>query len=196
MGHSIGAYILLQLVSALGGQVLQGALLFPTIERMANTPKGSVVTPLLRYLRWLSPLATIPLYYLLPLRLKAALTSFAFRGKEVPDCAMRATLRLVSPMTVANALYMGHTEMQGVREADHRLIDTHKHKLMFYYGREDHWCPRDFYEEMKKRHPGVDIRLCKHGFDHAFVLEQSVPMARVVYEWLKEKEPALFVDWP
>ena len=55
VGHSIGAYIILHMMTKFGSErIWMAALLFPTIERMAISPKGSVLTPLLRYLGWMA----------------------------------------------------------------------------------------------------------------------------------------------
>lgn len=53
-------------------QVVKAVLLFPTIERMAETPQGKVMTPVLCQLRYL---AYLPLFLLslLPERVKAGL---------------------------------------------------------------------------------------------------------------------------
>jgi predicted alpha/beta hydrolase family esterase len=51
IGHSIGCYMILKLLDDLEShQVLRCFMLFPTIERMAESPKGQVATPLLKYL--------------------------------------------------------------------------------------------------------------------------------------------------
>ena len=123
IGHSIGAYIILEIMSEIGAdRILQSVLLFPTIERMAATPQGSRVTPLLRYFRWLVPLAALPLYYLTPMRFKSMLTSFMSRNQDVPGCAVKATLRLVTPSCASNILYMGLTEMRGAAHSPPRSV--------------------------------------------------------------------------
>lgn len=54
IGHSIGCYIILQIMERMqSDQLVNGILLFPTIERMSSTPQGKVMTPVLRYGRWL-----------------------------------------------------------------------------------------------------------------------------------------------
>ena len=65
-------------------------------------------------------------------------------------------------------------------------------KLMFYYGMSEHWCPLEYANDMKATHPNVDIRICKRGFEHAFVLTSSVSMAEVLWEWFLEKLPDIF----
>ncbi len=170
-------------------QITQAVLLFPTIERMGSSPKGKIATPFLRYFRWIATLSIYPLYYIIPIALKKYLAGCYFRGLSFPEFAIQATLKLVDPSVVANSLYMAKSEMEEVVEADHDVIRANVHKLMFYYGSNDHWCPREYCTDMKTSHPSADIKLCEKGFDHAFVLEYSREMATLVWSWLTEKMP-------
>ncbi len=172
-------------------QITQAVLLFPTIERMGSSPKGESVTPFLRYFRWTACLSVYPLYYFAPIILQKYLARWYFRGQSIPECTIGATLRLIDPSVVANVLYMGKTEMEEVVEVDHDVIRANIHKLMFYYGSNDPWCPLDYCTDMRSSHPSADIKLCKKGFDHAFVLEYSREMAAVLWSWLIEKMPQL-----
>lgn len=71
-------------------QVLRAVLLFPTIERMAQSPKGKFMTPLLCKLRYI---LYMPVYLLsfLPERAKTSIVRFALRGLKCPDEASIAT---------------------------------------------------------------------------------------------------------
>ncbi len=42
-----------------------------------------------------------------------------------------------------------------------------------------------------QRYPDADIRLCTRNMEHAFVLEYSIPMAEVFWDWITEKLPEL-----
>lgn len=65
-------------------QVLRSVLLFPTIERMAQSPQGKLMTPLLCKLRYV---LYMPVYLLsfLPEGVKASLVRFALRGMKTCD---------------------------------------------------------------------------------------------------------------
>ncbi|RMC17176.1 hypothetical protein DUI87_05753 [Hirundo rustica rustica] len=65
-------------------QVLRSVLLFPTIERMAQSPQGKLMTPLLCKLRYA---LYMPVYLLsfLPEGVKASLVRFALRGMKTCD---------------------------------------------------------------------------------------------------------------
>ncbi|XP_070091964.1 lipid droplet-associated hydrolase isoform X4 [Equus caballus] len=58
--------------------------------------------------------------------------------------------------------------------------------LTFYYGTVDAWCPKEYYEDMKKDFPEGDIRLCEKKIPHAFVLGFHQEMADMVADWLKD----------
>lgn len=57
-------------------------------------------------------------------------------------------------------------------------------QLIFYYGATDHWCPIQYYLDIKKDFPHGDIRLCENGFRHAFVLDTGREVAKMVVEWI------------
>ena len=53
IGHSIGCYIILHMLEQLPrDRILICPLLFPTVERMAESPKGFYFTPLLKFFRY------------------------------------------------------------------------------------------------------------------------------------------------
>ncbi|XP_009986099.1 PREDICTED: UPF0554 protein C2orf43 homolog, partial [Tauraco erythrolophus] len=85
IAHSIGCYITLEMMKRASElQVLRSVLLFPTIERMAQSPQGKLMTPLLCKLRYI---LYMPVYLLsfLPEGVKASLVRFALRGMKTCD---------------------------------------------------------------------------------------------------------------
>ena len=67
IGHSIGAYIILHLLKNChrAEDVTKCILLFPTIERMAISPSGRYVTPMVTYFKW-CVIATVTVFSFLP----------------------------------------------------------------------------------------------------------------------------------
>ncbi|KAI4872238.1 hypothetical protein NFI96_034394 [Prochilodus magdalenae] len=209
VGHSIGCYIILEIMKKnpeLKIQVIKSVLLFPTIERMACTPQGQVMTPVLCRLRYAVYLP-IFLLSLLPERLKASLIQLALRNLYSLDTTtIPATISLINVDCVANAMYMGSQEMRLVLERDNSTIRQHLHKkhrrpqlilenpaltvdagskLIFYYGATDHWCPVQYYYDIRRDFPEGDIRLCERGLRHAFVLDAGEEMANMTTEWIR-----------
>ncbi|KAG8445702.1 hypothetical protein GDO86_010475 [Hymenochirus boettgeri] len=188
IGHSIGCYIILEMMKRVVNlKVLKSILLFPTIERMAQSPQGKIMTPLLCSLRYVF---YIPLYLLsfLPENIKTTLVRVILHGiKSVDQASVEAALNLFRVDCAANAMYMGSQEMVKVLERDNEAIKQHLSKLIFYYGATDNWCPVQYYEEIKKEFPEGYILLCEKGFRHAFVLDSSKEVATMIVHWLKKR---------
>lgn len=185
LGHSIGCYIILDLMKRDPGlKVLKSVLLFPTIERMAVTPQGKVMTPVLCHLRYAS-YVPIFLLSLMPESLKAWAVRLVLGSLRSLDLTIvPATVSLLSGDSAANAMYMGGQEMRMVLERDNTTIRQNLSKLIFYYGATDHWCPVQYYHDLKRDFPTGDIRLCESGLRHAFVLDAGKQMADMVTHWL------------
>ncbi|XP_041336906.1 lipid droplet-associated hydrolase isoform X1 [Pyrgilauda ruficollis] len=167
-------------------QVLRSVLLFPTIERMAQSPQGKLMTPLLCKLRYA---LYMPVYLLsfLPEGVKASLVRFALRGmKTCDESSITTSINLFSVDCIANILYMASQEMMKVVERDSTTIKQNLKKLIFYYGTGDSWCPQHYYDEIKMDFPDGDIRLCEKGLRHAFVLDASKEMAAMITDWLQD----------
>ncbi|XP_064364430.1 lipid droplet-associated hydrolase isoform X1 [Dromaius novaehollandiae] len=187
IAHSIGCYITLEMMKRASGlQVLRSVLLFPTIERIAQSPQGKLMTPLLCRLRYI---LYMPVYLLsfLPEGVKASLVRFALRGmKSCDESSVTTSVNLFSVDCIANILYMASQEMMKVVERDSTTIKQNLKKLIFYYGTGDSWCPQHYYDEIKMDFPDGDIRLCEKGLRHAFVLDASKEMASMITDWLQD----------
>uniref|UniRef100_A0A671QY45 Lipid droplet-associated hydrolase n=2 Tax=Sinocyclocheilus anshuiensis TaxID=1608454 RepID=A0A671QY45_9TELE len=185
IGHSIGCYIILEMMKRDPElKVVKAVMLFPTIERMAYSPQGKVMTPVLCRLRYTFYLP-IFLLSLLPERLKVSIVHLALRNSYAVDTSIiPATVSLINVDCAANGMYMGSQEMRLVVERDNITIRQHLSKLIFYYGATDHWCPVQYYRDTRKDFPEGDIRLCERGIRHAFVLDAGEEMANMTAEWI------------
>ncbi|XP_055491366.1 lipid droplet-associated hydrolase isoform X3 [Leucoraja erinacea] len=123
IGHSIGCHMILEMMKQEPElQVLKAILLFPTIERMAESPQGKVLTPILRNLRFL---VYVPIYFLsfLPGSVKASLVRWALQSLQpLDEATVSASLNLFSVDCAANAMYMGSQEMLQVVQRDDSTI--------------------------------------------------------------------------
>uniref|UniRef100_A0AAY4AYP3 Lipid droplet-associated hydrolase n=1 Tax=Denticeps clupeoides TaxID=299321 RepID=A0AAY4AYP3_9TELE len=163
VGHSIGCYIILELMKRDPElKVLKSLLLFPTIERMAATPQGKVLTPVLCHLRYVLYLP-IFLLCLLPESVITCVARLALRVRLTSSMLYHLTF-----LFSANAMYMGSQEMRMVLDRDDSTIKKNLNKLLFYYGATDHWCPVQYYHDIKRDFPSGDFHLCERGIRHAF----------------------------
>ncbi|XP_061890872.1 lipid droplet-associated hydrolase isoform X2 [Entelurus aequoreus] len=129
VGHSIGCYIILEILKRDPSlQVVKAVMLFPTIERMALTPQGKAMTPLLCHLRYMTYLP-IFLLSLLPEVLKRSLVNLVLGGLRCRDQSIvQATVGLLSGDCAANAVYMGGQEMRKVLERENLTIEKNLEK--------------------------------------------------------------------
>ncbi|XP_026531333.1 lipid droplet-associated hydrolase isoform X2 [Notechis scutatus] len=186
IGHSIGSYFILKIMKHSPElEILRSILLFPTIERMAESPQGKLLTPLLCQLRYI---LYIPIYLatLLPERVKSFLVRFALNQQKLNDETLITTVtNMLNMDCIANIMYLASHEMRSVQERDNSTIKQHLNKLIFYYGATDRWCPLQYCEEMKMEFPDGDIRICEKGICHSFVLNSSKEMAEMITGWIQ-----------
>ncbi|XP_037550694.1 lipid droplet-associated hydrolase [Nematolebias whitei] len=186
VGHSIGCYIILEMIKRNPElKVLKAIMLFPTIERMAQSPQGKVMTPVLCQMRYL---AYLPVFFfsLLPASLRSFLVKLTLGHiSSLDQCIIPPCVELLSGDCAANSIYMGGQEMKKVVERDNITIKKNLDKLIFYYGVVDHWCPVSYFHNIKQDFPHGDFRLCEKGFRHAFVLDAGREVAEMVAEWTR-----------
>lgn len=185
IGHSIGSYFSLEILKhAPELPVIHAILLFPTIERISESPKGKFATPLLCWLRYA---LYVPCYLLLkpwPEKIKSLMTRMVLQMMDIPREFL--CLNMLEPFCLVNAAYLGSQEMREVVKRDNETIKEHLPKLIFYYGTTDNWCPKEYYDDMKKDFPEGDIRLCEKKIPHAFIFDFFQEMADMVADWLKD----------
>ncbi|KAJ7932576.1 hypothetical protein B0H13DRAFT_1956063 [Mycena leptocephala] len=130
-GHSIGAWIALQVLKARPSDISKLFLLCPTLTHILDTPNGRRLswlfrTPFPSILAWLSYTTRV-----LPL-------SLLFPHWPVPQIAVLRSF-LNSPATIFACLTMAHEEMATVRELDITLLDENRHRIYMYFAAEDDW---------------------------------------------------------
>lgn len=185
IGHSVGCYISLQILKqAPELPIIRSILLFPTIERMAETPNGRIMFPFLYRLRYIFYAFGYLLLKPCPETVKSWLIRMALQRMNF-QCEF-SLLNVLEPFCLVNSAYLGGQELMEMVKRDDEVIEEHLSKLIFYYGTGDPWCPEEYYQDIKNRFPEGDIRLCEKKFPHAFILHSSQEMAGMVADWLKD----------
>lgn len=185
IGHSIGCYMILNLLSHIPkDQVLRCFMLFPTIEKMQQSPNGRVFKPLLNYFRW-GILTAVKLLSFLSPQIQRRLIQYHLRSFNTPECSITASMSLFNPVCVDHATYMAKQELFVVDQLQVDLLKQHIDKMSFYFGSVDKWCPKEYCFALQEKFPDADIRLCQMDFSHAFVLDAGKEMADIVWEWAK-----------
>ncbi|XP_031211350.1 lipid droplet-associated hydrolase isoform X2 [Mastomys coucha] len=188
IGHSVGSYIALHVMSrAPELPVVHTFLLFPTIERISESPNGKFATPFLCWFRYMLYATS----YLLLKPCPEIIKSFLVH-KTLEQMNFKSELPLtdiLQPFCLANAAYLGSQEMMRIVKRDDDIIKELLPKLTFYYGKTDGWCPLKYYEDIKKDFPEGSIYLCEKGIPHAFVLHSNQEMATIVADWINNRLP-------
>lgn len=188
IGHSIGAWMVLELLKLddIRERVAHNYLLFPTIERMAETIPGRMLTqgilPWWWALRW-----AIMLFNVLPTFVAALLVSVYFWAVRIPLVYVGTTLKYLRLSVLSQILHLADDEMKRVCDPDVQTIARNCAKMKIYYGATDGWTPASYCEELKRLVPGLDAEICSRGVRHAFVLKSSAKMGRLVGEWIVER---------
>ena len=182
VGHSIGCYIIMQMLEQLSPDLVQKVLfLFPAIEGLGRSKGGrrlSVISwfrLLILFFVWLT--SWIPK----PIQTWVVKKYFHNSPRDHIDYTVEAATNLVNPSCVNNCFRMFNQELTVVNNLNTELLGAHIKKISFYYGAKDRWLPPNAYADMRRRYPGKDIVQCDNGYQHAFVLTESNEMAQYVH---------------
>ena len=186
IGHSIGSYMVLQMLDQLKDRLDRAFFLFPTIERMKESSAGQ------RFVRWypiflyLLPFLCLITQILCPFDwLKRKIISYYFSNSPEEDRSIlidTVLYDLLNPLTLKNLLQMANEEMSVVQKRNDEIIQRFLNKITFYYGTNDHWVPNDIAKQMKNLYPKGDIIECTNKYMHAFVLRHSKELAKIVFD--------------
>lgn len=183
IGHSIGCHITLKVLDQLessSSRIVKCFLLFPTIERMRDTPNGQFIGKLLPYQTLISPFLWT--MFKLPNSFKEFLVKlyFSCTGISTPDCVKKAATQLMNQQVFENVKTMCMDELAKVFLLNEECIQRHLKKLFFYFGKTDDWCPLHYATDMTTKYPELQHQICPFSISHAFVIESSSLMASIL----------------
>lgn len=185
IGHSIGSKMLSEIMLKENKvEIEKCIMLFPTLERMADTPNGRNLIFVLKYILWLTLLGSW-IFAHLPKFLKLILLKSYCWITKIPPNNIPAIIELIDPHVLNKVFFLADDEMKHVKELNDEFFKLHGHKLKLYYGASDGWTPLNFYAELKDKHKNVDAEVCSKGYQHTFVLGQSKEVSELVLSWLK-----------
>ena len=198
VGHSVGCKIVLDIMKSEVLDFKMGCMLFPMIERMYETPAGKRTWRLVHYfpqlvtiLAWI--LSLIPQSFMRPFL--SSWMNYASKkpceiGDKMSKPNIEAVVKLIDANVVRHIFHLAQTEFPNVREADYETIVKYSEKLKFYYGCDDDWAPRQYYDELVAKVPNLHAEYgsSDNVIPHAFVLWSSKPIAKKVANWILHPE--------
>ena len=183
--HSLGSYLTVQILKKRPNfPVIKILSLFPSLQHMAKTPRGLVVSPITQGVPrfFLSLLGGF--LSLLPRYLVKTIASLATGHPE--NIIDPLIMHLFSRSKTRSVLYLASWEMSQIKDLEVEIIQKFEHIWIMYFGIDDGWCPKHHVEDIKSRLQ-VESYLCADGLDHAFVTQDAgLPMAIKVIFWLKD----------
>ncbi|KAI0896380.1 hypothetical protein F4806DRAFT_60952 [Annulohypoxylon nitens] len=209
IGHSVGAYIALELFHRLlRNQELapqlsltSGILLFPTIHHISSSPSGQKLD-LLRRTPVLGDNAYRVAQSFLHLLPQGTLHWIVSKVLKFPTHAAEITTRwLKSRDGVWQALHMGMDEMQVICEdrwddelweiaQDAATHDKLVPKFFFFFGKHDHWVASHYRDEfIRTREKQIDrtrLIVDEGNIPHAFCINDSEAVAEKVSTWIDQ----------
>lgn len=180
LGHSIGCYVILHMLQSCV-HIEKAILLFPTIERMAESVNGkkflsfSIFLQLAIFCHWLTTL--------LPVCIRRNVLQFWFSDTPAAqrEHMIDATLA-INNTGLYNIFNMAGQEMKVVSQLPTDIIEQYLNKLVFCYSTDDKWVPPDCFSKILDMFPEGDIVQCDCA--HAFVLTASDEIANFCYNKL------------
>lgn len=189
IGHSIGAWMIVELLhknSHLIDRVSSVNLLFPTIQKMAESSSGKFVNNVLRRIyKFVVFLST--LLYLLPKQVLSYIIGVYLCIKSLPPNLNSAIMKILNPDVLENVFHLAFNEMDTVVSLNIEGMHRIKHLTNVVYASHDGWVPVEYMEDLKQFTPHLRLREA-HNVDHAFVLKSSKEVAGIVAEFINTKK--------
>ncbi|XP_017063513.1 lipid droplet-associated hydrolase [Drosophila eugracilis] len=188
IGHSIGAWMILQLLEneRIRNRIQKCYMLFPTVERMMESPNGWVFTKIAMPLYSVFGYIFFSFFNFLPVWLRLMLIQIYFLIFSIPRQFLGTALKYSKPSVAEKVVFLADDEMARVRGIQREIVEQNLDILKFYYGTTDGWVPVSYYDQLKRDYPKVDAQLDTKKIAHAFVLRHSQPMAGIVRDMIQQ----------
>ncbi|CAE6488018.1 unnamed protein product [Rhizoctonia solani] len=191
-GHSVGGWIVTQVMHARPNTASGALLLFPTVSNIASTPNG-------QKLSWLlcRPIPTIisGLYRLLtflPLSVVPYALSYLSKFNDYPLNQLDVIKSLVtSPHVVNSTLTMAYDEMQtigslgSVSSTVQATCERERSSIYACFAAKDEWVG-DEISSVRAMLDEQRVIVRDDDVPHEFCIRHSIPVAETCAEWIKE----------
>ncbi|XP_062112568.1 uncharacterized protein LOC133823735 isoform X2 [Humulus lupulus] len=175
VGHSIGAYICIEIYKRNPEKVLYCIGLYPFLALNLQSGKQSIIGKIAA-----SPVVCVVLSSIVAVL--GFLPSWALRfivsksvGNSMSSTAVEVTCsHLTKFHTMRNVLFMAMTEFKKLSETpDWTFVREKHHRIAFLFGIDDHWGPLQMYEEISRQVPDIVLSLEREGHTHAFCCTEA-----------------------
>lgn len=188
IGHSIGAWLILELLNnheSICKNVSSINLLFPTIQKMAESSNGKFLNNVLRKINVLI-IMFFTLVSLLPLWLRLYVIGLYIKFNSLPRHYADGILKYLNPKVGEKVLFLAYDEMDTVTVLNRVALDKVKHLTSVIYSNRDGWVPVHYMDDLKTFQPHLQMK--EVHINHAFVLKSSEQVAELVSNFIKLKQ--------
>ncbi|KAJ2948087.1 hypothetical protein O0L34_g9884 [Tuta absoluta] len=187
IGHSIGAWMLLEILGkhdSIIQRVSSVNLLFPTIQKMAESRNGKFLNGFLRKIHFLVILL-FSLVYLLPNFIREYLICLYLKVSSLPPHYCERIMKYINPTVGEKVLLLAYDEMDRVQDLNIAAVNKVKHLTNVIYGSQDGWAPVSYMDDLKQFQPLLQMK--QVDISHAFVLKSSEKVADMVSDHIKTR---------
>ncbi|CAH4031338.1 lipid droplet-associated hydrolase [Pieris brassicae] len=187
IGHSIGGWQIIELIDRnpeLVSRISSVNLLFPTIQKMAESPNGRFLNLFLRRIHWLL-LIFLKLLRILPYWINSYLIYLYLSWHSLPSHYYERIAKVIDPNVMEKVLILAFDEMDTVTNLNKDAIKNIKHLTNVIYSKTDNWAPLAYIDDLKIYEP--QICLVEMEVSHAFVLKSSKLVAEKAARFIKDK---------
>ncbi|KAL8505160.1 hypothetical protein ACS0TY_016388 [Phlomoides rotata] len=173
VGHSIGAYIALEIFKRSKAIYCIGLYPFLAVNTASSTQ--SFIKRISASRAICAAISSLGAFLgMLPPEISRFLVKKSM-GKSWSSYAVELmSTHVLQYHTLQNMLFMAMTEFQALPEKpDWDFIRSKKEQVAFLFGNDDHWGPLHLYEEICKEVPDVRVEVEREGLTHAFSCSEA-----------------------
>ncbi|CAM8959515.1 unnamed protein product [Rhodiola kirilowii] len=175
VGHSIGAYISLEVFRREPELVAYCIGLYPFLALNMKSSKQSMIGKLSASSILCAALSSLAgILGLLPKWASIFIAKNSV-GRSWSATAIEATCtHLLQYHALRNVFFMAMTEFQKFSvEPDWTVMKDKPRQIAFLFGIDDHWGPLSLYEEVSKTVPDIDLSIEREGHTHSFCCTEA-----------------------
>ncbi|XP_072942074.1 lipid droplet-associated hydrolase [Epargyreus clarus] len=185
IGHSIGAWMIIELVHKndfMQTNILTTNLMFPTIQKMAESKNGIFLNTFVR------PLHSIILFCaffvnMLPVIVFNFFIFCYLKIQGFPSKYFTRIQKFLNHNAVEKVLFLAYDEMDTVLKLNIDGIEKLCPQTNVIYSMRDNWAPLNYMKDLKNVKPSLQMK--EVNISHAFVLKSSERVANMVSEYIK-----------
>lgn len=150
---------------------------------MKDSPAGLIFTEKHKKALWYTKIFYVLTW--LPYAIRRWVLNYYIQKWNLPDAYLDSAMKFANARVLERIMHMGKDQVDNVYDLDVKVLKENKDIIKLYYGQTDHWCPKEYYYDLKKNLPEIDAELDQLGMAHAFNVRKGPEMAKLCAQWIK-----------